>query len=31
VVVTLANVPHDLSKAEAERLANFVRMLAIES
>lgn len=31
VVVTLSNVPHDLSKAEAERLANFVKMLAIES
>lgn len=31
VVVTLANLPHDLTKAEAERLAAFVRMLAIES
>lgn len=30
VVVTLANLPHDLTKAEAERLASFVRMLAIE-
>lgn len=30
VVVTLANVPHDLTKAEAERLASFVRMLAID-
>lgn len=30
VVVTLANVPYDLTKAEAERLASFVRMLAIE-
>lgn len=30
VVVTLTNVPHDLTKAEAERLAGFVRMLAIE-
>jgi hypothetical protein len=30
VVVTLANVPYDLTKAEAERLAGFVRMLAIE-
>jgi len=29
VVVTLSNVPHDLSKAEAERLAAFVKMLAI--
>lgn len=31
VVVTFANLPHDLTKAEAERLAAFVRMLAIES
>jgi hypothetical protein len=31
VVVTLANVPYDLTKVEAERLATFVRMLAIES
>lgn len=31
IVVTLSNVPHDLTKAEAERLATFVRMLAIES
>lgn len=30
LVVTLANLPHDLTKAEAERLASFVRMLAIE-
>lgn len=30
VVVTLANVPHDLTKAEADRLASFVRMLAID-
>jgi hypothetical protein len=30
VVVTVANVPYDLTKAEAERLAGFVRMLAIE-
>lgn len=30
VVVTLANVPNDLSKLEAERIASFVRMLAIE-
>ncbi|MGQ0764286.1 MAG: hypothetical protein ACT4OZ_01300 [Gemmatimonadota bacterium] len=31
VVVTLANVPHDLTRAEAERLVNFVRMLAIDA
>lgn len=31
VVVTLENVPYDLTKAEAERLAGFVRMLAIGS
>lgn len=31
VVVTLENIPRDLTKAEAERLASFVRMLAIES
>ena len=30
-VITLANIPHDLTKAEAERLANFVRMLALGS
>lgn len=30
VVVTLANLPHDMTKAEAERLASFVRMLAID-
>ena len=30
VVVTIANIPYDLSKAEAERVANFVKMLAIE-
>ena len=29
VVVTIANVPSDLSKAEAERIAGFVRMLAV--
>lgn len=29
LVVSIANIPHDLTKAEAERLANFVRMLAI--
>lgn len=31
VVVRLSNVPHDLTTAEAERLAEFVRMLAIQS
>lgn len=31
VVITLSNVPYDLTKGEAERLAGFVRMLAIES
>lgn len=31
VVVTLANVPNDLSKAEAERIASFVKMLAVNS
>jgi len=30
VVVTVANIPNDLTKAEADRLANFVRMLAID-
>jgi len=30
-VVTLSNVPYDLTKAEAERLAEFVRLLAIEA
>ncbi|MGQ0642860.1 MAG: hypothetical protein ACT4P6_19110 [Gemmatimonadaceae bacterium] len=30
VVVTIANVPYDLTPAEAERLANFVRMLAVK-
>lgn len=30
VVITLSNIPHDLTKAEAERLANFARMLAID-
>jgi hypothetical protein len=29
-VVTIANIPPDLSKTEAERIANFVRMLAVE-
>jgi len=31
VVVTLVNVPHDLTKAEAERIATFVRMLAVDT
>lgn len=31
VVVTLANVPYDLTKAEAERLADFVKMLAVQT
>lgn len=31
VVVTLADIPYDLTKAEAERLASFVRMLAVGS
>ncbi len=30
VVITLANVPYDLTRAEAERVASFVRMLAVE-
>lgn len=30
LVVTLVNVPNDLTGAEAERLANFIRMLAVE-
>lgn len=30
MVVTLLNVPHDLTSAEAERLADFVRMLVVE-
>jgi hypothetical protein len=29
-VVTFLNIPSDLTKAEAERLAQFVRMLAVE-
>ena len=29
-VVTLANVPADLSKTEADRLAQFIKMLAVE-
>jgi hypothetical protein len=30
LVVTLVNVPKDLTRAEAERLANFIKMLAVE-
>lgn len=30
VVVTIANLPPDLTSAEAERLAGFVRLLAVE-
>lgn len=30
IVVTLVNIPGDLTLAEAERLAKFVRMLAVE-
>lgn len=30
LVVTLANLPYDLTRAEAERLASFIRMLAIQ-
>lgn len=29
-IVTVSNVPEDLSSAEAERLAQFIRMLAVE-
>jgi hypothetical protein len=29
-VVTLLNIPSDLTKAEADRLAQFIRMLAVE-
>lgn len=29
LVITLTNVPHDLTKAEANRIANFVNMLAV--
>jgi len=29
-VVAISNIPHDLSAAEAERLANFIRLLAPE-
>jgi len=31
LVITLINVPHDLSRAEADRLASFVQMLAVDS
>lgn len=31
VVITLVNVPYDLTPAEADRIANFVKMLAINS
>jgi hypothetical protein len=31
VVITLINIPHDLTKAEAERLVSFVRMLAVDA
>jgi hypothetical protein len=31
VVVSIVNIPDDLTKTEAERLASFVRMLAVES
>ncbi|MGH7656019.1 MAG: hypothetical protein ACREN6_15285 [Gemmatimonadaceae bacterium] len=31
VVVTLTNIPYDLTKAEAERLADFVKMLAVQT
>jgi len=31
VVVMLSNVPYDLTRTEAERLANFIRMLTIEA
>ncbi|WP_298135107.1 hypothetical protein [Acidiferrobacter sp.] len=30
LVVTLVNVPNDLSSTEAERLANFIKMLAVK-
>jgi len=30
LVVTLVNIPYDLSSAEAERLASFIKMLAVE-
>ena len=31
VVITLSNIPHDLTEAEADRLAGFVKMLALGS
>jgi hypothetical protein len=30
VVITTSNIPHDLSSTEAERLASFVKMLAVD-
>jgi hypothetical protein len=30
LVVTLTNIPYDLTGAEAERLASFIKMLAVE-
>lgn len=30
LVVTLVNIPNDLTRAEAERIAGFVRMLALD-
>lgn len=30
LIVTLSNVPYDLTSAEAERLASFIKMLAVE-
>lgn len=30
LVVTLVNIPNDLTSAEAERIAGFVRMLALD-
>ena len=30
LVVTLVNIPYDLTGAEAERIAGFVRMLALQ-
>jgi len=29
-VVTLVNIPNDLTRAEAERIAGFVKMLALK-
>lgn len=31
IVVSIVNIPYDLTKAGAERLASFVRMLAVDS